>query len=69
MIESQRHLNLQLLQLRLHRRDALLIRFPVHILITLLRKLCQDKNLMFQQPIPLLQQDIWGEMRQFEGCK
>ncbi len=33
MVESRRHLNFQLLQLRLHRRDALLVRFPVHILI------------------------------------
>jgi hypothetical protein len=33
MIESRRHLNLQLVQLRLHGRDTLLVRFPVHILI------------------------------------
>jgi hypothetical protein len=34
VIESRRHLNLQLLQLRLHRRDALLVGFPIHILIS-----------------------------------
>lgn len=33
MIESRRHLNLQLLQRCLHRRDALLVGSPMHILI------------------------------------